>query len=1468
LTQAAPGPAELDAPLTPGGDTATVPQAFGRYRVRKRLSGGGFGDVYLAEDTELARLVALKVPRRDRFHSEQELTGFIEEARTTVRLEHPGVVPVHDVFRTDTQVVIVQRYVPGGDLRARMKSGPLGPERVAEMVAAIAEVVAFAHRKGFIHRDLKPNNILLDEQGQPLVADFGLAVHESIQCRRRGERSGTPSYMSPEQVRGETHRLDGRSDIWSLGVILYELLGGRRPFAGKDSDAVFDEIQHRDPKPLRQIDPRIPVELERICHKCLSKRVVDRYSNALDLADDLRHWLTRGRREAAAEMAPQKPQVVPRGLRSFGEEDADYFLDLLPGPRDRDGLPDSIRFWKTRIEDTDADRTFAVGVIYGPSGCGKSSLVKAGLLPRLAGHVVPIYVEATAADTEVRLMKRLRRVCPGMGTDSTLLELFASLREAVTLPHAGKVVVVLDQFEQWLHARRGEPATQLAQALRQCDGAHVQCLVLVRDDFWSATSRFMAELEVRPVEGHNLAFVDRFDPLHARRVLVEFGRAYGRLSADSDHVPHDQQAFLDRAVDELSQDGKVICVRLALFADMMKGRPWTTSNLRRVGGAEGLGATFLEETFSAATAPAGYRCRQAAIRAVLTALLPESGTDIKGGMRSHEELLRAAGPSGGVPGFEEVVRILDTELRLITPTDPEGRGSADEASSSQSEGPHLLYYQLTHDYLVPSLREWLARKQKETRRGRAQLCLAERAAWWNAKSESRRLPSWWEYVTIRLWCRRRSWTEPQRRMMRVAGRRYLSRGVALVAIAAVGLIVGTLIYGRSHARNLVNRLLEANTADVPRLIGEMAPYRRWTEPLLQQALAEVRDDARKELHVRLALWPNDGSQAGVLVDRLLAATPQELAIVREALARENAELAVDFWRTLEDPGQPQGRRLRAACALALFDFGSGRWETHAEDVTSWLTLESPSLVADWADLLQPVCGVLTNPLTTVFRDGTTEQQRINAAVVLAAYHRDDVAKLVELNAIAAAPQRQILAGALANHRAEAVRTLKTELDAAAALLAAEAKRLDLAQRVARAGALLVLLDESALARGAPVWQCLVPTDEPQVRTYLIHDLAASRVDPSLLIARLREECGEGTNRAEHKPGPPQRSIASALLLCLGEVEASSLGRRQRDDLVAYALAIYQSHPDPGVHAAAEWLIRRLGGEQELVQADRQLAGRPPLPGAGWYANSQGVMMVILGPARYSMGSPLQESGRRKNEHLHEELVERRFAISAKEVTNAQFQEARQETAAKDAFQRLRGAFQRNARAIPKEPAPECPVASVDLNAAMAYCVWLSIREGISDEQLCYEVDQDGYLRPRPDMFSRGGYRLPSEGEWEYACRAGSRTSWHCGCDERFVSYYAWCAKNANARSHPVGWLKPNDYGLFDAHGNVYEWCQDTFAADPDPSIEPATLSRLRVMRGGGFSSSESGLRSAFRTGNELGAGLPNLGLRIAKTLSP
>ena len=549
-----------------------------------------------------------------------------------------------------------------------------------------------------------------------------------------------------------------------------------------------------EPRPPRQLDDGIPKELERICLKGLSKRVADRYNTARDLADDLRGFLEESSRvpappavagapvspapdaapSGAAAVSNLEPEVkiVPKGLRAYDATDAGFFVQLLSGPRDQQGLPESILFWKHRIETTDPGEAFTVGLMYGPSGCGKTSLVRAGILPRLAGHVHPLYVEAEAGATEGRLLSRLRYVCPELPAGLGLKESLAAIRRDESLSGGKKVLLVLDQFEQWLHANRAEQEPELIQALCQCDGKRVQCLVLVRDDFWLAVSRFLRELEVPLVEGHNSALIDLFDLRHAKKVLTALGRAFGALPPGE--LARQERAFVEKAVAGLAEDGKVVCVRLALFAEMMKGRPWTLAVLQSLGGATGIGVRFMEETLAAPTAPPRHRLHQKAARAVLEALLPEGGAEIKGRMRSYGELLAASGYAQRPDDFHQLMRILDGELRLVTPADPEGHPW--EADSPTPPTTEPQWYQLTHDYLVPPLRQWLYQKRRETRRGRCELRLAERARLWNATPEAKQLPSWWEWLRILCFTRWRRWTEPERRMMRAVGRRHLWQG--------------------------------------------------------------------------------------------------------------------------------------------------------------------------------------------------------------------------------------------------------------------------------------------------------------------------------------------------------------------------------------------------------------------------------------------------------------------------------------------------------------------------------------------------------------------------------------------------------------------------------------------------------------------------------------------------------------------
>src|SRR5262249_13707236 len=162
----------------------------------------------------------------------------------------------------------------------------------AELVATLAEALHYAHGKGLVHRDIKPGNILIDTSGKPYVADFGLALKEE-DIGHGPKYAGTPAYMTPEQARGEGHRVDGRSDIFSLGVVFYELLTGRRPFKADSREEMLQQITDFEPRPPRQGDDSIPKELERICLKALSKRASERYTTARDMADDLRHFLVQ-----------------------------------------------------------------------------------------------------------------------------------------------------------------------------------------------------------------------------------------------------------------------------------------------------------------------------------------------------------------------------------------------------------------------------------------------------------------------------------------------------------------------------------------------------------------------------------------------------------------------------------------------------------------------------------------------------------------------------------------------------------------------------------------------------------------------------------------------------------------------------------------------------------------------------------------------------------------------------------------------------------------------------------------------------------------------------------------------------------------------------------------------------------------------------------------------------------------------
>lgn len=268
-----------------------------RYLLQEELGRGANGFVVRAVDTKLQREVAIKVALASRFRSPDDRARFVAEARRIARLEgHLGIVKVHDVNDAGVCPWIVEEYIDGADLAHRMTSENWPLDRCLSVMIQVAEAMAFAHSRGIYHCDLKPANILIDSQDRPHVVDFGLSTDLATQRSQRGLVIGTPAYMSPEQTRGEAHFLDGRSDLWSLGVILYELTTKKRPFAGRSLDELFEEIRHREPRPPSQIDPRIPAAVDQIVLRCLQKEINHRYSNALEFARALQRAAGRGQR--------------------------------------------------------------------------------------------------------------------------------------------------------------------------------------------------------------------------------------------------------------------------------------------------------------------------------------------------------------------------------------------------------------------------------------------------------------------------------------------------------------------------------------------------------------------------------------------------------------------------------------------------------------------------------------------------------------------------------------------------------------------------------------------------------------------------------------------------------------------------------------------------------------------------------------------------------------------------------------------------------------------------------------------------------------------------------------------------------------------------------------------------------------------------------------------------------------------
>ena len=359
----------------------------------------------------------------------------------------------------------------------------------------------------------------------------------------------------------------------------------------------------------------------------------------------------------------------------------------------------------------------------------------------------------------------------------------------------------------------------------------------------------------------------------------------------------------------------------------------------------------------------------------------------------------------------------------------------------------------------------------------------------------------------------------------------------------------------------------------------------------------------------------------------------------------------------------------------------------------------------------------------------------------------------------------------------------------------------LAERQARAAVALV-----RMGKAEEVWPLLRHSADPRLRSFIVNWLNPLGADPKLIVAELdridpntKPTLAQGQQFMDAVLFHPETSQRRALILALGTYGTEGLSPGEREPLISKLLDLYRNDPDSGIHGAAEWTLRQWKQQEKLKELDAELSKLKDRGDRRWFVNSQGqTFAVIEGPVEFRMGSPPTDTERFSEEILHRRIIPRRFAIATQEVTVEQYQEFVKENPAHDHADNDR-----------YSPDPKGPMNGMSWYHAAAYCNWLSRKENLPE---CYEPNDQGQFAEgmtiRADALSRTGYRLPTEAEWEYACRSGTGTSRYYGVSVNMLGRYAWFLATSPDRAQPCGSLLPNDLGLFDMLGNVYEWCQE------------------------------------------------------------
>ncbi len=708
-------------------------------------------------------------------------------------------------------------------------------------------------------------------------------------------------------------------------------------------------------------------------------------------------------------------------------------------------------------------------------------------------------------------------------------------------------------------------------------------------------------------------------------------------------------------------------------------------------------------------------------------------------------------------------------------------------------------------------------------------------------------------------------------------RRRPDLAAALAGVILVTLVAGSLVAWQWHkavvalietqrekkerALAQIDALCTATPGAVPTILAGLQASQHEVMDSLQDRFATEQDRHRR-MRLALALLSFGADRVrDDLADWMLEVEePGEVLLVRDTLQPQRRDLLESLWRKSAHGSSSQ--RFRALVALAAFDPDGPGWSDGAAFAVEQLVTANPLHLGLWVGGLRPAREHLLAPLSKVFRGDQLPERRQVAATILAnhaAGRPDDVAGLL---LDADGPQYETLWLALEKkHLDRLAQLMRSELASRPEAAHSEADQERQARRQATAAATLL-----RLAEPEPVWPLFRHGPDPTRRSYLVQRAGSLGADPKLLVGRLMVETDVSARRA--------------LILALGEHTEKDLPAGERGPLVQKLLAWYHADPDPGVHGAIDWLLRHDQegprprpfdwGQREALEAiDARLACRgagPPGTGEyGWLVNGQRqTFTFVRGPVTARMGLLTRDpDGNEEPERPHLRHIPRSFAIAAKPVTVAQWR----------CFLDNRPEARKSYRSDPKSSrASAAPVTSVAWYEAAMYCNWLSEVEGIPPDQWCYpEPIVEGFI-PYPDYLQRRGYRLPTEAEWEFACRAGSETARYYGSPLELLHRYGISAANGGNRAWPVGQMRPNDLGMFDMLGNVWTWCQDQVDDGlPDgrgvdrEDVRPLSDKISRAVRGGAFDIVAAEVRSAKRIGVRPSNRIATFGLRVCRT---